>query len=165
MSILAPCIRDRLRTGGCCLLPFAPRRGNILHQQILKVGNAHITAVHKATGDRQAMTGSSGRPSQKQCQLWRKLTLNVAAQQSGVDLPQPITGHTVIDRSVTTTAIPGVGNSVAEMLDTAGSANWRFHSRADPRCSGPGIALQAYSGRACCAAQKTAGSRARARIP
>ena len=73
---------------------------------MFKVSSAHVAAVQRTPGHQQAIAGSVGCLSQGKCQLRRKLTLNCAVQQGGVDPLPPIRRRPAIGRLVTGTATP-----------------------------------------------------------
>jgi hypothetical protein len=58
--------------------------------------------------------GSGGFPGQRECQLRRKLTLNCAVQQNGVDPPLPVRWRPAIGRLVTIL----LKNSVLESIES-----------------------------------------------
>jgi hypothetical protein len=61
----------------------------------------HVAAVDQAAGGRRWKAGSGDRPGQSECQHRRKLTLNCAAQQNGVDPALPVRWRPVNSRFVT----------------------------------------------------------------
>ena len=108
---------------------------------------AHVAAVQRTPGHQQAIAGSVGCLSQGKCQLRRKLTLNCAVQQGGVDPLPPIRRRPAIGRLVTTADLTsgirffrGHEPSVAgAWRPAATSANWT-----------PGCAVRASQSRGCC---------------
>jgi hypothetical protein len=103
--VLSPAIRGHARVN----------RSSTSLSQIAHVRNAHVAAVQLAPGHQQAIAGSVGPPGQSERQLRKKLTLNCAAQQNGVDPLPAIRWCLASSRFVTTADVAGSSDSTFAM--------------------------------------------------